>query len=142
MGYDRGDSFSFDFEPKGIPFGSKSKGKLSPRSYSIQCERKWIHSFLSARKQCKYLCLLGKPYKERMAPYIGCTRQRKKTGFIPSVFFSMLKFLIRLCMYRISKNHPRHNSHSESVVCFCVHLVGYWQLKYAFKKINYRLMRI
>ena len=28
MGYDRGDSSPFDFEPDGIPFGSKSKGKL------------------------------------------------------------------------------------------------------------------
>ena len=24
MGYDRGDSFSFDFEPNGIPFGSEN----------------------------------------------------------------------------------------------------------------------
>ena len=24
MGYDRGDSFPFDFEPNGIPFGSKA----------------------------------------------------------------------------------------------------------------------
>ena len=48
MGYDRGDSFPCDFEPTGIPSGSKSKGKLSPRSYPIQCERKWKHSFLSA----------------------------------------------------------------------------------------------
>ena len=47
MGYDRGDSFPFDFEPNGIPFGSKSKGKLSPRSYPIQFERKWKYSFLS-----------------------------------------------------------------------------------------------
>ena len=47
MGYDRGDSFPFDFEPNGIPFGSKLNGKLSPRSYPIQCERKWKHSFLS-----------------------------------------------------------------------------------------------
>ena len=45
MGYDRGDSFHFDFEPNGVPFGSKSKGKLSPRSYPIQYERKY--SFLS-----------------------------------------------------------------------------------------------
>ena len=45
MGYDRGDSFPFDFQPNGIPFGSKSKGKLSPRSYPIHCERKWKHSF-------------------------------------------------------------------------------------------------
>ena len=48
MGYDRGDSFLFDFEPNGIPFGSKLKGKLSPRSYPIQFERKWNYSFLSA----------------------------------------------------------------------------------------------
>ena len=47
MGYDRGDSFPFDFEPNGIPFGSKSKGKLSPRSDPIQCERKWKCSFVS-----------------------------------------------------------------------------------------------
>ena len=47
MGYDRVDSFPFDFEPNGIPFGSKSKGKLSPRSYPIQFERKWNTSFLS-----------------------------------------------------------------------------------------------
>ena len=47
MGYDRGDSFPFDFEPNGSPFGSKLKGKLSPRSYRIQYERKWNISFLS-----------------------------------------------------------------------------------------------
>ena len=40
MGYDDGDSFPFDFEPNGIPFDSKSKGKLSPRW-------KWKFSFLS-----------------------------------------------------------------------------------------------
>ena len=40
MGYDRGDSFPFDFEPNVIPFGSKSKGK-----YPIQCERNWKYSF-------------------------------------------------------------------------------------------------
>ena len=45
MENDRGDSFPSDFEPNGIPFGSKSKGKLSPRSYPIQFERKY--SFLS-----------------------------------------------------------------------------------------------
>ena len=47
MVYDRGDSFPFDFEPNGIPFGSISKEKWSPRSYPIRCERKWKHSFLS-----------------------------------------------------------------------------------------------
>ena len=47
MGYDRDDSFPFDFEPNGIPFGSKSKGRLSPRSYPIQYERKMKYSFIS-----------------------------------------------------------------------------------------------
>ena len=47
MGYDRGRSFTSDFEPNGIPFGSKSKGKLSPQPYPIQFERKRKHSFLS-----------------------------------------------------------------------------------------------
>ena len=31
----------------GFPFGSKSKGKLSPRSYPIPIERKWNTCFLS-----------------------------------------------------------------------------------------------
>ena len=48
MGYDRSESFLFNFDPNGIPFGSKSKGKLSLRSYPIQCERKWNTFFLSA----------------------------------------------------------------------------------------------
>ena len=49
MGYDRGHSFPFDFEANGIPFGSKSKGKLSPRSYPIQCERNRNIVFLCMR---------------------------------------------------------------------------------------------
>ena len=53
IGYDRGDSFPFDSEPNRIPFGSKSKGKLLPRSYPIQCEKKWKHSFLSMEKIIK-----------------------------------------------------------------------------------------
>ena len=47
MGYDRGDGFPFDLEPNGFPFGSKSKGKPSPRSYLIRFEMKWKYSFLS-----------------------------------------------------------------------------------------------
>ena len=47
MGYDRGDSFPFEYEPNGIPFGSKSKGKLSPRSYPIQfvSDARRLHTF-------------------------------------------------------------------------------------------------
>ena len=50
MGYDRGHSFPFDFEPNVNSFGSKSKGKLSPRSYPIQFERKRNNNFLSVAK--------------------------------------------------------------------------------------------
>ena len=49
MVYDRGDSFPSDFEPNGLLFGSKSKGKLSPRLYAIQFERKLKTSFLSVK---------------------------------------------------------------------------------------------
>ena len=51
MGYDRGDSFPFNFEPNGNPLGSKLKVKLSPRSYPIQCESKWKYSFLSVGRK-------------------------------------------------------------------------------------------
>ena len=47
MGYNRGNSFSLDFEPNGIRFGAKSNEELSPRSYPIQFERKWKYSLLS-----------------------------------------------------------------------------------------------
>ena len=50
MECDLGYRLPFNFEPNGILFGSKSKIKLSPRSYPIQCERKWKHSFLSVKK--------------------------------------------------------------------------------------------
>ena len=50
MRCDRGDSFPFDFEPNGNLFGSKWKGKLSPRSYPIPFKMKCKYSFLSAKK--------------------------------------------------------------------------------------------
>ena len=64
MGYDRGDSFPFNFESNGILIGSKSKGKLSPRSYTIQFERKWNASFLSVAVQRAFLikCLIYNLY--------------------------------------------------------------------------------
>ena len=50
MGYDRRDSFSFDFlNQMEFHLCSKSKGNLSPRSYPIQFERIWNTSFLSVR---------------------------------------------------------------------------------------------
>ena len=49
MKYNRGVGFTFDFESNKIKFGSKSKGKLSPWSYSIQFERKW--KYLLSLKQ-------------------------------------------------------------------------------------------
>ena len=54
MEYDRVERFPFDFEPNGIPFGSKSEGKLSPRSYPIQCEKNWKYSFLNKDEFMEY----------------------------------------------------------------------------------------
>ena len=53
MRYDRGDSFTFDFESYGNPFGSKSKGILSPRSYPIQYERKYCFLISLIGKLCQ-----------------------------------------------------------------------------------------
>ena len=64
MGYDRGDTFPFDFEINGIPFDSKSKGKLSPRSYPIQSEIKWKYSFSQ--------CSVERTLDKTTAP-IGCS---------------------------------------------------------------------
>ena len=63
MGYDRGDSFPFDFEPNGSPFGSKSKGKLSPRSYPIHCQRKRKYSFLSVLSLHDLSIMSSRPVK-------------------------------------------------------------------------------
>ena len=53
IGYDRGDSFLFDFKLNRFPFGSKSK--LSVRSYPIQFERKSKYSFPSAEHLMRVL---------------------------------------------------------------------------------------
>ena len=49
MQYERSDSFAFDFEPNGNPFGSKSKAKPSyircDGSHSTQFEMKWKSIF-------------------------------------------------------------------------------------------------
>ena len=82
MGYDRGDIFSLDFEPNGIPFGSKPKGKLLPRSYPIQCERKWNTSFLSAVPQA----------------WLHCNLQR-----VPSIAPEVLQMGLNLCLYTVQK---------------------------------------
>ena len=51
-------SFPFDLEPNGVPLSLKSKGKLPPRPYPIQPERKWKYSFLSADKSCVQLYIV------------------------------------------------------------------------------------
>ena len=47
MGYDRDDSFLFDFETNGISFGSKSEGKLLPFC---------AHEFHSISKEMEIFC--------------------------------------------------------------------------------------
>ena len=66
MGYDRGASFPLHFEPNGIPFDPKSKGKLTPRSYPIQFERKWKHGFLSVHKTSYIIIRLRNKFIEKL----------------------------------------------------------------------------
>ena len=53
--------FSFQFLTKWNSIWFKSKGKLSPRSYHIQYERKWKYSFLSVRYKIYfyYSCIVS-----------------------------------------------------------------------------------
>ena len=76
MGYDRCDSFPFDFEPNGIPFVSKSKEKLSPQSFPIQCERKWKHSFLSVLEHVRN-------YETCAAIYLDNNREHNEMNVVP-----------------------------------------------------------
>ena len=46
MGCDGGASFPFDFEPNGLPFGSRSREGLSPRSCPILCGGRWRYGLL------------------------------------------------------------------------------------------------
>ena len=75
MGYGRGDSFPFDFDSNGFPFGSKSKGKLSPRSDPIQFERKWNTSFLSVCTLIPRVSFLRVVFLINRTPYIACNRK-------------------------------------------------------------------
>ena len=56
MEYDRDDSFPFDFETSGIPFGSKSKGRSM--GFPKQAESSLHHFRRSALNQCNYIVTL------------------------------------------------------------------------------------
>ena len=110
MGYDHGDSFPFDSEPNWIPFGSKSKGKLSPRSYPIQFERKWNASFLSAdsieeKLQTQYTLHAEKYFRNQ-------TENRLYLPFFDWFGTANVKYnLISLWFNKISKRFIGVNEH-------------------------------
>ena len=87
MGYDRGGSFHFDFEPNGYPsIWFKIERKMSPRSYPIQCERKWKHSFLSV------------PW------YVLNWRKNEMTNFVTVTLISQIGFIqtnvqLNICLH-------------------------------------------
>ena len=125
MGYDRGDSFPFDFEPNGIPFGSKSIGKLSPRSYPIQCERNRKYSFLgvgtkqeralqygvAVSTQPSLICVEIYTFLCRMYTCVStetCTVIKKDIDLYVVVVEFALVF-IYLTTYRRCRRHEVHN---------------------------------
>ena len=80
MGYERGDSFPFDFETNGVPFGSKAKGKLSPWSYPIQCEWKWKYS--SLRVVFPVRIIKGTTAEYKLACWNFCHRASEKLALL------------------------------------------------------------
>ena len=85
MEYDRGDSFPLDFEPNEILFGLKLKRKLSLRSYLIQFERKWKHSFHPSLQlnalffDVTTLKMARKPVKLMKENPAGCAAEGKQS---------------------------------------------------------------
>ena len=75
-----------NFEPKGIPFGSKSKGKLSPQSYPIQFERKWKYSFVSVPT-----CEVRKAFGGPTCCITHCRAKYWPLPFLKSFFFKRLQ---------------------------------------------------
>ena len=63
MGYDRDDSFPFNFEPNLNPFGSKSKGKLSPRSFpfNVKANGNIVFSVCVTPRDCSAFRHHGSP---------------------------------------------------------------------------------
>ena len=97
MGYDRDDSFLFNFDPNRFPFGSKSKGKLSPRSYPIQYERKWKSSFLSV-------------HAESSLVYLTVLLSKQTNPFISVHIFAFSSFIFR----------ARNGGHPETITDLCI----------------------
>ena len=76
------------FEPNGLPFGSKSKGKLSPRSYPIQLEGKWKYSFLSV--------------KGLRGPQLGSSDVERRWSAGQRMFFFQSGYLLELIVKKTS----------------------------------------
>ena len=116
MGYDRGDSFPFDSEPNGIPFGSKSKEKLSLRSYPIQYERKWNTSILSSKEH--YISVLSTPkFHEKMVmkprPLLPSSRDNSWAKFGSRIAHNFIIFMeAQVCSswkFILRENGSRNN---------------------------------
>ena len=92
MGYDRDDSFPFNFEPNRVPFGLNSKVRMSPRSYPIQYERKWSTSFLSVEGFVPPI--VSEKAMDRLV--LQATMQEMLEGFVHSNFksFAFILFCV------------------------------------------------
>ena len=85
MEYDRADSFAFDFELNEIPFGSKSKGKLSPQPYPIRFEREWKYSFRIPARKLKHITYINSTPGCQLIVVFMTNFDTKFTTFLVSV---------------------------------------------------------
>jgi len=99
MGCHRGYSFPFDFEPTGNPFGSKSKGNLSPRSHPIQYERKWKTSFLSVVRIVFFFLQDAKIIRRIIQSSLACFSGMSNLIFLSEACKNILVFFVTTPMH-------------------------------------------
>ena len=103
----------WQIRPNGLPFGSKSKGKLSPLSYPIQYERKLKYSFLSVSKKFDF-----------------CKQSFPNFSNLPGIIKCLLRIIFNSFQY-----HPRFYVDQRSTYCNetcllkkCIRVVVSWIL--------------
>ena len=89
MGYDHGDSFPFDFEPNGIPFGSENRKEICHRDH-IPFNVKGIGGIVFSERRGllqRHRDSIRTPAAKLYLASCGIRAQ-----FLHSIFFSVRKF--------------------------------------------------
>ena len=94
MEYDHGDSFLFQFEPNGIQFGSKPKGKRSPHAIYRRKGVLYRHWKVKNSAIEVQVMSLGK------LPLVGCTSTSLYTSSCTSLYKHNLHIIIQFLLFK------------------------------------------